>query len=323
MHRMQRKPDHRPHPHSCIPHFPTDVTTADRRPIVARRPREAGIVPSLHPPNMASAAFHPFRITAVRELNACVRLVRAEQVLADPGGSRLRFRPGQWADVALGAAEAQARRQRQPAAASVGVGGYSFISAPESLPTVEFAIQREAERGDAGDAPAVTSMTRWIHSGDCREGVELQLRAGGRFVLQPVRAGEAPEKLMLVAAGIGITPFLSFLRSSVNAEPASSAGALLSHVSLLYSVRGVSERGVFVEELEELHHQHGLHLRLFDTAIAGRISRETLAEARESSKIYLCGPPDFSAGLERVLVQELSVPRERVHYENWWDPPQH
>jgi len=67
----------------------------------------------------------------------------------------------------------------------------------------------------------------------------------------------------------------------------------------------------------------GLNLRLLDTAIEGRISKDTLAEARESKKIYLCGPPALSADLERVLVHELNVPRERVHYENWWDPPTH
>jgi predicted ferric reductase len=67
----------------------------------------------------------------------------------------------------------------------------------------------------------------------------------------------------------------------------------------------------------------GLNLRLLDTATEGRISKDTLAEARESKKIYLCGPPALSADLERVLVHELNVPRERVHYENWWDPPTH
>ena len=205
--------------------------------------------------------FHPFRITAVRNLNAFVRLLRAEQVAK--AGPRLNFRPGQWADVALGEAEVQARRQRQ-ALDIVGVGGYSFISAPESLPTVEFAIQREAaaERIEAGGASAV-SMTRWIHSADCREGVELQMRAGGRFVLEPApgHAGDAPEKLMLVAAGIGLTPFLSFLRSSVRCGRGASTPptrALLSHVSLLYSVRGISERGVFVDELKELVVENGM-----------------------------------------------------------------
>jgi ferredoxin-NADP reductase len=205
--------------------------------------------------------FHPFRITAVRDLNAFVRLLRAEQVAQ--AGPRLNFRPGQWADVALGEAEVQARRQRQ-ALDIVGVGGYSFISAPESLPTVEFAIQREAaaERIEAGGASAV-SMTRWIHSADCREGVELQLRAGGRFVLEPApgHAGDAPQKLTLVAAGIGLTPFLSFLRSSVRCGRGASTtptGALLSHVSLLYSARGMSERGVFVDELKELVVENGM-----------------------------------------------------------------
>ncbi len=43
-----------------------------------------------------------------------------------------------------------------------------------------------------------------------------------------------------------------------------------------------------------------------------------LGAPRTPPAVYLCGPPQFLRDLEKVLVTELGVRQEHVHFERWW-----
>ena len=110
-------------------------------------------------------------------------------------------------------------------------------------------------------------------------------------------------KHVLVAGGIGITPFLSYLYELEREELA---------FELHYCFRDGAE-AAFVEELEE---RLGKRLFTYDKTLGQRLEVGTLIEHLEpQSHVYVCGPrtliDDVISNGTRVLGEE------RVHFENF------
>jgi stearoyl-CoA 9-desaturase NADPH oxidoreductase len=119
-----------------------------------------------------------------------------------------------------------------------------------------------------------------------RTPVGTLLRVGppaGEFVLpDPV-----PEKLLFVTAGSGVTPVMGMLRELVATNPDVLRGAVLLHCDR------TPADAVFGPELRGLALSTGLRLVERHTALAGRLTPDTLADAVPDWAVrqtWACGP---------------------------------
>ncbi|RMF48518.1 MAG: ferredoxin--NADP reductase [Bacteroidetes bacterium] len=147
----------------------------------------------------------------------------------------------------------------------------------------------------------------------------------GNFTVTP-QAKRAMQYLF-IAAGSGITPIFSMLRSILFAEPK-------SHILLLYGSRD-QEHIIFREALEALVAQHPDKLEVLHTLSrplpgwtgrTGRLSAEWIVEQLERVRrrllpveAYLCGPSELmSLAIQTLEAQRL--PRDKIHTEYFTAP---
>ena len=137
----------------------------------------------------------------------------------------------------------------------------------------------------------------------------------GQFYLNP----EQEKKIVLVAAGSGITPMVGMLRYIDDL-------CLDTGATLLYFVRTVDDI-MFRQEFEELKSRLGnfrFHVALSKpgqdwTGARGHISREFVQETVPDiggSVFFLCGPPPFMESA-RVILAELGVNPRQVRQETF------
>ncbi|MFT4125990.1 MAG: FAD-dependent oxidoreductase [Gordonia sp. (in: high G+C Gram-positive bacteria)] len=176
------------------------------------------------------------------------------------GGAPVWFRPGQWALLSSPrwSAPVWGRSRRV----------FSYVSAPGG-DQVEF-----------GFTGAASAFKKDLVSGRTRH---LYLDAvGGDFVL-PRRVGQHP--LVVIAGGIGITPFMAMIRS---------AGATdLSWLTVVQVIRA-AERSVYADDLAAAR-AVGARVEVIVTP-DGRVAPDALAGmvgAPGSTRYYLSGSPDF------------------------------
>jgi ferredoxin-NADP reductase len=130
--------------------------------------------------------------------------------------------------------------------------------------------------------------------------------------------GEYP-KVVMIAGGIGITPFMSMIGYCTdNTIPAA--------ITLLYGNRS-EESTAYKEELAALM-QKNSNMRIVhclsrpEETWKGRRGHLDLTTIREEvpdykdASFYLCGPPALVEDLERVLLAE-KIPEDRVHVESF------
>ncbi|NMI01392.1 ferredoxin reductase [Pseudonocardia acidicola] len=181
-------------------------------------------------------------------------------LLLEPGVGRVEHRPGQF--VGLGVRLAGVWHWRT----------YSITSRPgEEL----LAVTVTAVPGGSV-SPVLAHRTP----------VGTVLRLGppaGEFVLPD----PAPEKLLFVTAGSGITPVMGMLRTLAATQPGALAGAVLVHCD-----RSPSDL-VFGLELRALAASTGLRLVERHTAAEGRLTPDALADAVPdwaARQTWACGP---------------------------------
>ena len=142
----------------------------------------------------------------------------------------------------------------------------------------------------------------------------------GRFCtrLDPANA----KHYVAIAAGSGITPVLSLLATTLQAEPR-------SRVTLLYGNRTTSSI-MFGEELQDLKNQHPDRFSLLNflsreqqqaELLSGRIDRHRLTRLLavlvppgEVDEWFLCGPFDMVRDAQLALA-DCGVPATRIHQE--------
>lgn len=138
-----------------------------------------------------------------------------------------------------------------------------------------------------------------------------------------------PGRHLCIAAGSGITPMLS-IAASVLADPASS-------VTMLYGNRETTSV-MFAEELSDLKNLHGPRFDLVHVLsreprdvelFSGRLDADRLRRLlplkvplASLDHVWLCGPLGLLQDARAVL-EELGVPREKVHFELFFvdEPP--
>ncbi|MGW4396282.1 2Fe-2S iron-sulfur cluster-binding protein [Amycolatopsis nivea] len=234
------------------------------------------------------------------ELDRPLRTVRVSEIrretpqavtVALEDGASFDFRPGQFFTLI---AEIDGRSVRR---------AYSASSAPGTK-----RLEVTVKRVDNG------RLSAYLHG--LRVGDRLSVRGpSGSFHPDP-RAD-----LVLIAAGSGITPMMSVLRTRLS-RPGRS------RISLLYASRS-SEETIFAAQLARLQRRHPRRLRITHvqsrpdvnwTGERGRIDenllRRWLGDASPTAEYCVCGPEPVLAAA-RTVAAELGVPDGRFHEERY------
>lgn len=137
----------------------------------------------------------------------------------------------------------------------------------------------------------------------------------GSFTLQD------PEgKIAFLSGGIGITPIRSICKYAVDTR----SGA---DIVLLYGNQSARDI-VFKEDFDEMQRQYpklkvvhvlcelapGLDCRI--GLINKDIIKEEIPDYKER-KFYICGPPVMVEAMQKILIEELLLPKERIVTENF------
>ena len=222
-------------------------------------------------------------------------------VLGTPDGSPLpAASPGQYVSVQVALPDG-AHQIRQ----------YSLTHAAEES---EWAISVKAVpaiRSDDGAIVPAGEVSNFLHQ-SLFEGDEIRVSAPfGELVLQ-----ESEEPLVLISAGIGITPMIGILHYLVGTGST-------REVLVLHADRSPA-RHAHRQELKELVadlpagslHRWYEDLGVRPTRDALRVGRVDLAAVQipTGAKIYLCGPLPFMDSVRQTLVEQ-DVPETNIHYE--------
>jgi predicted ferric reductase len=120
------------------------------------------------------------------------------------------------------------------------------------------------------------------------------------------------QKQIWIAGGIGLTPFLSFIRDM--------NGSLAHNVDFYYTVRH-SEEALFVDEIESAAAKNPrlkVHIRYSTTD--GSLTVEDIIKNTNGKlsdyHIYLCGPFPMIQAFEKKFLA-LGVPKNNIHYEEF------
>jgi ring-1,2-phenylacetyl-CoA epoxidase subunit PaaE len=240
------------------------------------------------------ADFRTLRIRSIRPETPEAR----SYVLEPTDGVPLIYRAGQFLTLILDQNGHDVRRS------------YSLASAPGIDPAPMLTIKRVPNG----------AISRYLLD-HLRVGDELRtLDAAGRFTLTP--SDGTPRDLVFFAAGSGITPVFSLLKTALHTEPT-------AHCTLIYSNRR-PESTLFLTELTALAAQFpdqltvdhwwsqprdGLPRRLNNVGVehlAGRVLRYP----RQRAEWYLCGPEEY-ARMIGIVLRFTGLDAGRIHRETF------
>ncbi|MET3457288.1 MULTISPECIES: 2Fe-2S iron-sulfur cluster-binding protein [Pseudomonas] len=227
--------------------------------------------------------------------------IRSFYLQASDGLGLPRFEAGQHLPVRI-----QLEGQKAPS-----IRTYSVSSAP-SDDFLRISVKRDG------------SVSSHLHE-QVRALQEIEARAPqGHFTVQATER----RPLVLLAAGVGITPLLSMLREVVYQGQRISR---MRPVWLLQSARSVADLA-FREEIDELAARAGDKLKVVRMVsqpptegggaegydLAGRIDVELLKKLLPLNDydFYLCGPGSFTQALYDGL-RKLRIPDDRIHAETF------
>lgn len=120
------------------------------------------------------------------------------------------------------------------------------------------------------------------------------------------------QKQIWLAGGIGVTPFLSFIRDM--------NGSLTRDVDFYYTVRH-PEEALFLDEITAAAQRNPRlkpHIRFSATEgslTIDRILQNTIGDIKEYH-VYMCGPLPMIQAFERTFI-ELGVPKDQIYYEEF------
>ena len=227
------------------------------------------------------------------------------------------FTPGQWVDYFIPENES--------------TGGYSPVSSPAELPVLELAVQRS-------DWPPAA----WVHE-RTKLGDVVYLRPGGDVCWD---AAATPQRTLMLAGGIGATPFVSMLRH-LHLAARDPARSLSSKAALVHSYRDTNTSPTKTmwpaPELARLAGADGdaaaadnriqVWHKVTDGSGRGRMDAADVetaieflndnggadrGEADAPLVPFVCGPPTFVEHAAGLLCNSFGFAEEDVQVERWW-----
>ncbi len=159
--------------------------------------------------------------------------------------------------------------------------------------------------------------------------VNTQLKAGDTLeVMEPSGTfgvnvmPEASKNYLFFAAGSGITPIMSMIKTHLRAEPNSTCK--------LFYVNKTAKSIIFKEELEQLRNTYFGRLEIYYfltkerrdiDLFNGRFDDEKMQiltkifiDIPDTSEVFLCGPEEMVKYVSNYLV-EAGLPKELIHFE--------
>ena len=205
------------------------------------------------------------------------------------------FLPGQYLSVALPLPDRGVTQLRQ----------YSLSNAPGD-PHWRITVKRVGGRDATPPGAVSNALHDRVHVGD-------SLRVGlpaGDFHLRPGTHG-----VVLISAGVGITPMVSMLRHIERTQP--DRPVVFAYAAT--TVAHYPHRREVASVLRALPHaRHHLWLETPDAdhpqAHTGRMQLDGHLRLPDDADCYLCGPLPFMQQQRRWLIAQ-GVPRSRIHYE--------
>ncbi len=230
--------------------------------------------------------------------------VRTFRLVSTAGGALpFKHRAGQYLNLALMIDGKRVNRS------------YTIASAPTHTDYCEITVKR-VQDGYA---------SHFLHK-TLEVGSTLKVTAPtGRFVFEGKADGRSPDRVLLLAGGVGITPVMSMLRTLT--ERSWKGG-----IDLLFAVQTQNDI-VFAKELAAICERYPrvkvciLLSREPEgsdwTGKRGQITRELVAETVpdiQSVPVYICGPGPMMAAMQSLLA-DLGAPGKNVHLEAFLSPP--
>lgn len=183
---------------------------------------------------------------------------------------------------------------------------YSLSSCALDRGFYEVTVKRDGKMG--------TRIVDWVKPGDKLSVIPPT----GRFL--PVF--EPDRHLICIAGGSGVTPFRAFVREATRRK-------LPTKITILYSVRTTNDI-IFNAEFLELQAENGnFQFVVTCTRLGpehhwpgrrGRISPEWVREHvgdLNRTVFYACGPNALVEATEKLVLEELKVPKEQMKVEKW------
>ena len=253
----------------------------------------------------------------------------------DSSGAPMRRQAGQFGYWAVGdgprGAGGKSGAGGEPRAGGKPGAGEEPAGAGEELAGAPIA-RREGEPG-AGPVPGITSEEHpFTLASPPGENPAVVVRGSGDYTaampfLQPGTAvyfdgpyghftpSGLPEgtPLLLLAGGIGITPFLSMSGDEVLRR--------MYPMTLLWSVRTREECGIAPEFLESGGAADAVTVKIVCSSEEGRAGRKDVDEmldaaGKEHAEVFICGPSGFTEAM-RGHLRALRVARSRIHSERF------
>ena len=183
---------------------------------------------------------------------------------------------------------------------------YSLSSCALDRGFYEVTVKRDGKMG--------TRIVDWVKEGDKM----WVIPPTGRFlpVLEPDR------HLICIAGGSGVTPFRAYAREATRRQ-------LATKITVLYSVRTACDI-IFNAEFRKLEEENPNFKFLVtctrlgaDDPWPGRRGRMDCKWVREhvgdlsKTFFYACGPNALVESTEKLVLEELQVPKEQIKTEKW------
>ncbi len=126
----------------------------------------------------------------------------------------------------------------------------------------------------------------------------------------------AKPNLMLIGAGSGVSPLMSILRHVHQKK-------LQIRTHIIYSNKTENEI-LWRKEIESLSNSSSQFSHEFTLTrenwkgTTGRVNKDIIKNSGlqlQQTDFYLCGPPEFVKTVEKILIEELAVPKENIKKE--------
>ncbi|MFY1683584.1 2Fe-2S iron-sulfur cluster-binding protein [Micromonospora sp. WMMD730] len=183
-------------------------------------------------------------------------------------------------------------------------------------------VRRAYSASSAPGTPRLEVTVKHVEGGRLSGHVHRVLRVGDHLGLHGPSGtfhigAEPPTEMLFVAAGSGVTPMMSMIRTRL----ADRSGR--DRIALLYSSRDAGEV-IFAADLDRLAAEHPDRLSVTPvlTSRDGRLDADRLVDwftgrsPAADAHYYVCGPEALMGTVRKVLAG-LGVPDARVHHETY------